>query len=118
MRREWERTIAPHTVGRPKIRTVCGLETWFTIDGLGVVQPPPRWKMSIATWLAIYPTITLVLTALGAHLEALPLAARTLILTGFLVPLMTFALMPAVTHALRGWLYPTTNEANPEETQS
>ena len=68
--------------------------------------PPPRWKIALATWLAIYPTITALLLVVGPKLETWPVAVRTLFLTAVLVPLMTFALMPAITRALRPWLYP------------
>lgn len=106
MRSEWERSIAPHTIGEPRIRAVSGLETWFTLGGLGVVQPPPRWKMAATTWLAIYPTITTLLLIAQEPLTAVSTPVRTLLLTGLLVPLMTYVLMPGLTRLLRGWLYP------------
>ena len=87
--------------------SACGLETWFTLEGLGVVPPPPRWKMAATTWLAIYPAITLLLLLVQDLLAPFPVPLRTLLLTGLLVPLMTYLLMPAVTRMLRGWLYPT-----------
>ncbi len=45
-------------------------------------------------WVAIYPTITAIQYFFGSFLNQLPLAARTLILTGVLVPLMVFVLIP------------------------
>jgi antibiotic biosynthesis monooxygenase (ABM) superfamily enzyme len=30
------------------------LETWFAIPGTGTVEPPPRWKMALATTPAAY----------------------------------------------------------------
>jgi len=66
---------------------------------------PRRWKLALATWFAIYPTITALLLVVGPQLETWPVAVRTLVLTAVLVPLMTFALMPAITRALRPWLY-------------
>ncbi|MEM9082097.1 MAG: antibiotic biosynthesis monooxygenase [Planctomycetota bacterium] len=105
-RATWDDKARHLTDGSPRMRVSSGLETWFTIPELGVVPPPPRWKVAIATWLVIYPTITALLLVFGRHLDALPVAGRTLLLTAALVPLMTFLLMPTATRVLRRWLYP------------
>lgn len=67
--------------------------------------PPSRWKMAVVTWLAIYPTIT-VLLAIFEPLGLLdePIAIRTLLLTVVLVPLMAFVLAPTLVRVLGGWL--------------
>ncbi|MEL6905725.1 MAG: antibiotic biosynthesis monooxygenase [Planctomycetota bacterium] len=105
IQRAWNERALELTEGEPRIQVTCGLETWFTTPDLGVVAPPPRWKMAVSTWLVIYPTITALLLAVGPQLQPLPVALRTLVLTAVLVPLMTFVLMPSVTRALRGWLF-------------
>lgn len=66
---------------------------------------PQRWKQAVLTWIAIYPTITLVLWLLGP-LERfdLPLPLRTLIITVVLVPGMVFVLIPGLSRLLGGWL--------------
>ncbi len=48
----------------------------------------------LIVWVAIYPTITVIQYFFGDFLSQLPLALRTLILTGVLVPLMVFVLIP------------------------
>lgn len=69
-------------------------------------QPgPPRYKVAVLTWIALYPTITLfswLLTRLGPIDPPLPL--RTLVLTALLVPAMVFLLVPALTRVLEPWL--------------
>lgn len=55
---------------------------------------PPRYKLFLLTWLAIYPLITVILHFFGKYLILLPLPLRTLILTGVLVYLMTYWVMP------------------------
>lgn len=101
----WAEQVSTLTDGEPRVQVTTGLETWFTTPDLGVVAPPPRWKIAISTWLIIYPTITVLLLVIGPILNELPVAVRTLLLTAVLVPLMTFALMPWITRALRTWLY-------------
>lgn len=106
LKREWDEIVTPLTEGEPRVHIETGLETWFSIAGLGVTSPPPRWKMALVTWVAIYPTITILLLGAGEALGRLPVALRTLLLTGLLVPLMTFVLLPLLTRAARSWLYP------------
>ena len=63
---------------------------------------PPRYKSAIVTWVAVYPTIT-VLFALckPLGLMALPLPLRTLLLTAILVPTMAFVLVPTISRITR-----------------
>jgi antibiotic biosynthesis monooxygenase (ABM) superfamily enzyme len=69
------------------------------------MTPPPRWKMAIITWIAIYPIITGLLLALGPIiLGHLPIPVVTLILSVTLVLLMTFIVMPLLTRVFRPWL--------------
>jgi uncharacterized protein len=67
---------------------------------------PPRWKTAIVVWLAIYPTITLVLWLAGPSIADWPLALRTLAITAVVVPLMVYLLMPAFQRLLKPWLRP------------
>jgi antibiotic biosynthesis monooxygenase (ABM) superfamily enzyme len=42
---------------------------------------PPRWKTAVVVWLAIYPSITLILWLAGPKMQSWPLAVRTLVVT-------------------------------------
>jgi antibiotic biosynthesis monooxygenase (ABM) superfamily enzyme len=44
---------------------------------------------------------------LGDWLLQFPLLIRTLVLTGILVPLMVFVLLPLLQKLFRRWLFPT-----------
>ncbi len=65
---------------------------------------PQRYKMFLLTWLAIYPLITAILWLFGSFLSLFPLPLRTLILTGALVYLMTYIVMPKLTKLFHRWL--------------
>jgi antibiotic biosynthesis monooxygenase (ABM) superfamily enzyme len=65
---------------------------------------PARWKTAVVVWVAIYPSITLVLWLAGSRLQTWPLAARTLAITAFVVPLMVFVLLPVLQRLLGPWL--------------
>jgi antibiotic biosynthesis monooxygenase (ABM) superfamily enzyme len=66
--------------------------------------PPPRYRQAIIVWLAIYPTITLLLELGGPLINNWPLPLRTLVLTGIAVPMMVFVLLPVLQRAFAGWL--------------
>ncbi len=67
-------------------------------------RPPPKWKTALLIWLAIYPSLTVLLVLFGERLLVLPLALRTLVMTSILVPLMVFVLLPLLQKAFAGWL--------------
>lgn len=71
-------------------------------------------RQSVLTWLAIYPVITVLLWLLGPSIASWPLMIRTLILTVIMVPVMVFALMPALTATIgpRLGLRPPTDRHN------
>lgn len=90
----------------PRVLERHGLEPFFeTPRGLEPPRTPPRWKMAVATWLAIYPMIFALSVVTGPVLGELSIALRLLVTTGIMVPLMTWVVMPGVTRALRSWLY-------------
>lgn len=68
------------------------------------MKQPPRWKFAVMVWIAIYPTITLVSLLIGDYIKNLSLPLKTLIMTGILVPLMVFVLLPFLGKILGNWL--------------
>ncbi|AJT66567.1 hypothetical protein T261_4930 [Streptomyces lydicus] len=60
---------------------------------------PSIHRRALITWLAIYPTVTVVLGLLGPATAELPLLVRTLILTGIVVPVAAYVLIPALMKA-------------------
>lgn len=54
----------------------------------------------LITWAAALPTITVLLFALEGLLGHWPLALRTLLLTGLMVPAMTLVIVPMLTRML------------------
>ena len=64
----------------------------------------PKWKFAIMVWLAIYPAITLLTYLIGDYIKNLPLPLKTLIMSGILVPLMIFVLLPILRKVMGNWL--------------
>ncbi|HEY6396327.1 MAG TPA: hypothetical protein VIX82_02620 [Solirubrobacteraceae bacterium] len=66
---------------------------------------PSRYKLAVVTWLAAYPTITLILASFEPlGLMTLPLPVRTLVLTAIMVPTVAFVLVPLFSRTLATWL--------------
>lgn len=103
-RAQW-REVARTVSERPKRQVVTGLEAWFALPSQAINLPPPRYKMALVVWLAIYVLITGIQALFGDFLAGLPLMLRTLIMTAVTVPLMTFLLMPLLTRTFKSWLY-------------
>lgn len=92
---------------QPSEREVTtGIVTWFTLPGQSPVKPPPKWKMTLVSWLALYPAVTLVFLLFGNLLAQLPLLLRTLIVTAVVMILMSYVLMPRMTRWFAFWLFP------------
>lgn len=84
----------------PHEHRVRGLDGWFG----PAARRPPRWKQSIAIWLAFFP-VSLSFNALfGEAFDGLPLLAAVLLSTLILTPLMTYLFIPLSTRLLGPWL--------------
>ncbi|WP_036591032.1 antibiotic biosynthesis monooxygenase [Oceanospirillum maris] len=89
-----------------KTEVLSGMVTWFTLPGQNPVKPPPKYKMTLVSWLALYPAVSIIFLVFGDLLQPVPLLLRTMIITGFLMPLMSYILMPRFTRWFAFWLYP------------
>ena len=58
-------------------------------------RTPSLHHRALYTWLSVYSMITGVQLLLGPSLVRLPLEVRTLILTGIVVPVVVYLLVPA-----------------------
>ena len=88
--------------GSPPIERT-GLETWFALPGSGAAAgAPPKWKMGLVTWCALLPQIVVLSFVVP---KSLPFLANVAVSTLIPVCLLTWVIMPALTRALRGWLY-------------
>ncbi len=82
---------------------LTGLENWFEMPGM---NPPPRWKMVIATFIAVYPVSLLLNYFVSPHTVHVNVFARALLFPVVLPVLLTYFLMPFVTQKiLKRWLY-------------
>lgn len=85
-----------------------GLDFWFTPEG-AKAKVPTRWKQFLVTWSAIYPlvlTIPLIILPLLRQLR-IPQDryVDSLFITGVIVSLMVYVIMPRYTRFIQRWLF-------------
>ena len=84
-----------------------GLDFWFTPEG-AKAKLPVRWKQYLLTWSAIYPLAVVVPLAVVPALAGIgatqPLVT-TLAVTGVVVFLMVYVVMPRYTKLVSRWLF-------------
>jgi uncharacterized protein len=99
---DWLARIEPMVEGRSTRRELHGLEAWFR-DGAGPM--PPRWKMALLTWPAVWFASTLmraiVAPALGPNV---PQIVEAGCVTAGVVVTLTWVVMPLVVRAAHPWL--------------
>ena len=103
MFKAWEERIQPLVEGEPVYRQLNGLEAWFRSPQ----NPPPRWKMALLTWLAVWPVSMAVPTALNPLIgQSVPRAIFAGLVAGGIVLILTWIAMPLLVKVAKAWLYP------------
>jgi hypothetical protein len=107
IRARWLARLEP-LAEEARVEQQSGLETWFTLrpGERGGPPAPPRHKMALVTFLAIYPLILALTYSVVPLLAPLPVPLRPLLVSAILVPLMTWVVMPRMTRLFWSWLFP------------
>jgi hypothetical protein len=96
--------------GKSSPRQLSGLEAWFR-DGHEPM--PPRWKMALLTWPAVWLVSTIVRTVLAPALgPVLPEVLESGVVTASVVSILTWIAMPLVVRVARPWLYPKSQQSS------
>lgn len=103
----WEATCQPLTEKDSwTTRPLHGLEAWFRSPN----DPPPRWKMAVATFLGVFPVAMILNLTIGPVIREWPFVFRNAVFNACVVTLLTWAVMPLVSRTLHGWLHRQRNE--------
>jgi antibiotic biosynthesis monooxygenase (ABM) superfamily enzyme len=98
----------PLLIGGDDFFVSSGLDFWFTPAGARA-KVPIRWKQFLVTWSAIFPLVFLTPFVMTPILAALgvpnTLLVRTLAVTGVVVFLMVYVVMPPYTKLIHHWLF-------------
>lgn len=107
IRANWIKKAVSFTEGEVQVQKLTGLEYWFTLPKTSLQTPPPRYKMAIVTFLALFPTIKfvdLILNPLSGVLNGTIHMAMSVIVS---VILMTYVIMPLMIRLFKPWLFKT-----------
>ena len=98
----WEAKCQPLTEKDSlSARPLHGLEAWFRSPH----SAPPRWKMALATFIGVFPVAVILTQTIGPVIQEWPFVIRNAVFNACVVVLLTWAVMPLITRALRGWLH-------------
>ncbi|WP_372715794.1 antibiotic biosynthesis monooxygenase [Novipirellula sp.] len=99
--------------GKPAdIHHLTGLETWFELPHHGGcnLTAPPKYKMAIVVWIAVYTAVLPLVGFLKPYTHSLPHAIGSAGIAAISVAMMTWGVMPLLTWLFQRWLYPPGNE--------
>lgn len=101
--KDWLSQIEPMVEGKSTRRRLSGLEAWFRDGG----EPmPPRWKMALLTWPAVWLVSMLMRTILGPELSPnVPEVVESGLVTAGVVATLTWVAMPFLVRIARPWLH-------------
>jgi len=102
MFKAWDERARKLTEGEPVYRQLHGLEAWFRSPH----NPPPRWKMAVATFLGVFPVALVLNLTLGPVIRSWHFVLSNAVFNVCVVTLLTWVVMPLVTRLLHGWLHP------------
>jgi antibiotic biosynthesis monooxygenase (ABM) superfamily enzyme len=99
---------APLLANKDDFYIRSGLDFWFTPEG-AKAKVPVRWKQFLVTWSAIFPLVLVVPLAVTPALRGLGVPANryvdTLVITGVIVSLIIYVVMPRYTKLVQRWLF-------------
>jgi len=100
----WLARLQPVAEGAPDYRVITGLEAWFTAAIVPASVKPPRWRMTVASWVGIFPTVLFFQWVATPLLDPVPYLPRIAIFTALVAVSMAYIVMPVVARALKPWL--------------
>jgi antibiotic biosynthesis monooxygenase (ABM) superfamily enzyme len=103
-RAAWHERIRPVAARGAGYHPVNELEVWFSPKPTTSSSAPPRWKMTVVSWLGIFPTATACLAGLGPVLRSWPYLFRMALITAVVAFLMAYVVMPRLSAWTRWWL--------------
>ena len=99
-----------YTQGGPRYDVLTGLETWFTLPAQPAAHPPPRAKMTLVSWIGIFPLVYLYAELFNWILPpATPAILKVFAVTALVVPTMSYVVAPRLTRLFKDWLYARSN---------
>lgn len=111
--KDWLARIEPMVEGEHVRRQLHGLEAWFRDPK----EPmPPRWKMAMLTWVAVWLSSMLCRAIVAPVLgRSVPQFVEAALVAAGVVFILTWIAMPFVVTIAHGWLHPESKRALPQD---
>jgi uncharacterized protein len=102
--KDWLARVEPMVEGRSTRRQLYGLEAWFRDPK----EPmPPRWKMALLTWIAVWLVSMLMRGILAPVLGPnVPQVLEAGVVSASIVVMLTWVAMPFLVKIAHPWLHP------------
>ena len=101
MFKAWEERVRPLAEDEWTYHQLHGLDAWFR----SAQSPPPRWKMALLTWLAVWPVSMGVRAIVNPLIgQSLPNVLHSGIVAAGIVAVLTWAAMPLIVKIAHRWL--------------
>ncbi|NES80264.1 MAG: antibiotic biosynthesis monooxygenase [Moorea sp. SIO2B7] len=103
-RKEWIERAKPLTEKLENVQVLTGLEALVSLPNKNS-SPPPKYKTALITWIGVFICASTLGYFLAPYLAGLPYLLRQAIMTGLVVFLLAYVVMPRLTRLFSKWLY-------------
>jgi antibiotic biosynthesis monooxygenase (ABM) superfamily enzyme len=100
----WQERLRAVAEGDPEYRLLTGLDAWFAPTAISASSPPAKWRMTVVSWIGIFPTVSFLLWLVSPLLASLPFLMRTALFTALVALAMSYLVMPRLTRWMSWWL--------------
>jgi antibiotic biosynthesis monooxygenase (ABM) superfamily enzyme len=107
--RSWMARLGVLTEGDPVIVELEGLNSWFIPSAGSAGARPHKGKIAVVTFIGVYPLTSLLPPLLGRLLPTWHPLIVNVAVSGLIVALLTWVIMPRLTRIFAGWLYDEPN---------
>lgn len=86
------------------VQILTGLEALVSLPNTAS-PPPPKYKTALVTWIGVFVCASTLGYFLAPYLAGLPYLLRQAIMTGLVVILLAYVVMPRLTRFFHKWLH-------------
>jgi len=104
-RKAWVEKLDGIAAGDATYKKVTGIEFWFDLPSVSAALKPSVHKMALTLMVVVFALVYPMQLYLGPPLGVYPLWFKVLCIVVIQVVLMTYVVMPRVTHILKPWLF-------------
>ncbi|MDJ0899641.1 MAG: hypothetical protein QNJ55_12600 [Xenococcus sp. MO_188.B8] len=102
-RQEWIERAKPLTDKPENVQFLTGLEALISLPN--TISTPPKYKTAFVTWIGVFVCASILGYFFAPYLAGLPYLLRQAIITGLVVILLAYVVMPRLTRLFYTWLH-------------